>query len=151
MNISTNQKPALLSPPTSIINSFSDGGNKSIWASINTHGKQYLSGALTADIYKSVFSATGKGLINYAAVASIDATSRSLGLKIIIDGNPTPAFEAISSAVNSANGGFPAIGLNYGGEVHPQPVPYEKSIEIQVSSTITETDKVALYLNHEIR
>ena len=144
----------LTSPPKTIINKWSAGGVAKINLSCYTNWlpkiKSDLSGALVADTYKEIISVTGAGVLEMAAVATEDATSRSIGIKVILDG--VTAFDA-SSAVEAASSDFGMVAV--GGIVSPssfsllpQDYPFYTSLSIQVKSSLSETDKVRLFNQH---
>jgi len=132
--------------PTSIVNYCSDGG---VFVDmIDTNTKVFLSGVLTADTYKSILSIpSGRGVIFRAGVKTNDSTSRTVGLKIVLDG--TTVFDAISSVTAQISSGLVGIGdvVNAG----PQPpVPFNTSLDIQIKSSLTETDKISLVIMYAI-
>lgn len=106
-----------------------------------------LSGALTADTYKSLESYSGKGFFTFAGVRSADATARTISIKVILDG---VAFEA-SSSVTNTDLGVILIGGEMGANSQaatPEIIAFNSSFDIQVKSTITETDKVEAIIKY---
>lgn len=137
--------------PTSIINECSDGGISIASLNVNTSMKQILSGALTASIYKSLLEiSSGRGVLYRVHAYAIDATSRTVGLKIILDG--TTVFDAVSGTITTAGHGVVGIGM-HGGASHAcgmQPTPFTTSLDIQIKSSLEETDKVAISVLYSV-
>jgi len=131
-------------PPKSIINGFSAGGTLCTNNISGWYLKTILSGALTAATYKEVLAIVGSGVIDLAAVYAVDATSRTLGLKVEIDG--VTIFDAVSSACTATGGNIQAIGVmtEVAVNVALQPKTFNSSLSISVKSSLTETDKVGL-------
>jgi hypothetical protein len=134
----------LNAPPKVIVNWFSDGG-----AAPTNHGgggvqtKKTLSGALTANTYKEILAVSGPGVIEVACVYCVDTTSRTMGIKIIVDG--ITAFDAVCTAVTNVLYGIVAIGYSpTAGEIHPAPMAFNSSLSILIKSSISETDKIGL-------
>jgi len=102
-----------------------------------------LSGALTADTYKTMVSVTGAGVLNFASVQTVDATSRNIYCRITIDGTvvatrsslttitATAQVVAVGGYMNSANG---VVALDA--------IPFNTSLLIEIKSSLTETDKL---------
>lgn len=133
-------------PPTSVVNqSTADGYIKTLYFAIS-NVKKVLSGALTAATYKEILAVSGRGILDFVAVGTTDATARTVGLKITIDG--TDIFDAVSGSL-SANG-LGVVGVGYvlepnNGYPGIQPCPFSSSLSIQIKSSLTETDKIAAY------
>ena len=149
----------LTSPPAVIVNHCSGGALLSAGPLVNLNtclrncvAKKILSGAVTADTYKELLAVTGAGVIDICAVVAIDTTSRTLGLKVTIDG--VDAFSAISAATTTAMDGLLAIGvLNIQdtltcGNVVPQPMVFNSSLSVSARSSLNETDKIAILVNY---
>jgi len=99
-----------------------------------------LSGALTANVYKELYSYTGAGRVGLLQVATTDTTSRTVGLKVVIDG--TTFYDEVSAATTTSSAGCPLIGSGGGYDTQP----FYKSISISVKSSLSETDKLKLGL-----
>ena len=150
----------LNAPPKVIVNGCSDGTLLSVSSGGTTPGgldsisaKKYLSGALTAGAYKELVSITGAGVINAAFVQPVmgDTTSRTIGLKITIDG--VDVFSAISAASTIASDGLVGIGLTSAGRIGfamitPEPKIFNLSLSISIRSSLTETDKLLLQIDY---
>lgn len=139
-------------PPVSIVNFFSAGG-VSFVAGNYTSNKSILSGALTANVLKSVFSLSGSGQVDTAYVVSNDTTGRLIRLQITIDG--TIVFDATSSAVSATNSGIMGIGhISYYAVtqfiVEPSPVFFRNSFEVKVASTRGETSGILFLTSYQL-
>lgn len=100
------------------------------------------SGVLTAATYKDVITLTGRGVLNLAAVKANDATSRTVHIKLTIDG--TTVVEATGTTATT-HYGFVPVGFvsPAGAAVSLDQVPFETSCVVAIKSSITETDKLA--------
>lgn len=135
-----------LKSPTAILPSKTTAGDIIVGTNVNdVIGTNTLSGVLTADTYKEIVSISTSGFLRYCAIYTNDATSRTLGLKIVIDG--VDVFDFVSPAITSANEGFHAVGhmrgVNSSGAAFEY-IRFNASISIQIKSSISETDKVTL-------
>ena len=137
----------LNAPPKSIINAASSGGlgfAQSIAPTFDA--KKTLSGALTANTYKEIVSVSGPGVISMAAVFTVDATSRAMGIKVVIDG--ITIFDAASAAEAYANCLMVAIGYitrnDAAGFLASEKIPFNSSLSVSIKSSLAETDKIAL-------
>lgn len=111
------------------------------------HTKPTLSGALTANTYKSMVSVTGGGVLSLAAVTAVDTTSRDMAIRITLDG--VVINTATTTATTVADRGAVAVGhVVMSGStpmVLPQDLPFTTSCLIEIKSSLTETDKLTLY------
>lgn len=130
-------------PTTSIVNAYSSGGvspsSTNINASPATNGaKEVLSGALTANTLATVLSVSGGGVCNWLSAYSMDTTTRTVRVRVVADG--VAVFDATSNAVSLASRGIPVVGVfSNTGEIR-----FNSSLVVQVASSLTETDKVAI-------
>jgi len=112
-----------------------------------THAKATLSGALTANTYKSMVSVTGGGVLSLAAVTAVDTTSRDMAIRITLDG--VVINTATTTATTVADRGAVGVGhVVMSGStpmVLPQDLPFSTSCLIEIKSSLTETDKLTLY------
>lgn len=137
----------LNTPPTSIVNFWSTTGAAPSLALVPLE-KQTLSGALTAATYKELLAVTDSGAIDLCGVYAVDAISRTIGLKVIIDG--TTVFDAITSACTEINGSIYALGTTIADSVTSRtvvpstPVTFNSSLSISVKSSLSEIDKIGL-------
>jgi len=140
----------LNAPPKSIVNAFSSGGRSTTIT--NTVGagpaKYTLSGALTAGVYKELITSTGPGILKICGIASMDATARTISLKVILDG--ATVFDAPTDAIAAANTGLYAVGFitfYTAGAPFLEPETgyvYNSSMGWWVKSSLSETDKVVM-------
>ena len=135
-------------PPQTLVNGFSDG----LWLIPipRSPAKGIPSGALTAGTLKTVLSITGPGAVNYLAINKIDATSRTVRLKVTIDG--IAVFDVTSAANTTANNGLIAVGsvvdttwLQLG------EVTFNASLLVEIASSLSETDKLNIFTIYETR
>lgn len=147
--INFNPKP--IRTPKSIVNYFSAGSVNPIAvdnAVLGGCAKLVLSGALTATTYKEILAVTGPGVLQLAFVYDVDATDRTMGIKVVIDG--TTVFDAVSSSLANDYCGVIAVGqaVPLTTEVLPSPVQFMSSLSILIKSSISETDKIGLAYNY---
>lgn len=123
----------------------------------NSSNTRTLSGALTANTLKTMISASAKGTLFIMGVYGVDATSRALRLKITLDG--VVAYDSTSTAVaRGAGTGLLGVGTiatnstsaptNY---VMPVSVDFNTSVLIEISSSLTETDKLELVSHYVLK
>lgn len=141
-----------------IVNAWSSGGSvDAILLSSIKSAKVLSVGSVTAGVLKPVLSIGGSGVINIAAVSAVDATTRTLRLKITLDGNVI--FDATSS--NSTATGSGIIGIGYLSSastsvpgivpvVAPQRIEFDKSLKIECASSLTEAAPANLSVNYEV-
>ena len=128
-----------------ITNYFSAGGTFGNFdLTLLRNFKSILSGAVTAAVYKEVLSVTGAGVISLAMGYSIDATDRTIGLKIVIDG--VTVFDAVTTSFAAVGRNIQAIGLIGETSLSPvlEPMVFTSSLSISLKSSLSETDKIAL-------
>lgn len=136
-------------PPTSIggRNVTSRGAVGSA-ATLALIGEQILSGALTANTYKSILTLSVPGVLKLCSVWQTDATARQVGLKIVIDG--VTAFDLYAASSSSANTGINGVGsMRQGLLDSTDRVPFN-TLDVQVKSSLTETDKVAAMILYDL-
>jgi len=121
-----------------VINLWSGGGV----ASVNVHpltangAREVLSGALTANTLKTIVSVTNAGQIPYLSAFAKNTTSRTIRLVVICDG--VTVFDATTGAITVANTGLMASGTSSAA------IRFNASCVIQVASSLTETDNLAV-------
>ena len=133
--------------PKAIFNAFSSNGATPISLATNADDIVTLSGALTANTLKTVLSITGGGgVLRRLGMQTVDATARTLRMKITLDG--TVVFDATSASINSGSYGIAAIG-GFSGvsgySADADQVPFAASCLVEIASSLTETDKVKTY------
>ena len=138
----------LLRPPISIVNYYSSGG-ASITKAVGYGSKTILSGALTAGVLKELLNISGAGVLLFLSAAVMDTTSRQITLKLTIDG--TVVFNAQTEAITVAGRGPVAVGsvdAAANKDIAYESVPFNESLVVQVASTLSETDMVAIYVRY---
>ena len=118
-----------------------------ICAGINTvSGKYALSGALTSNTYKELFSvSSGGGVLHMAALGVVDTTNRTVGLKVLVDGNTVLDAAKLMAGIADAGYGvgvFSSTGLYAASSLVS--IPFKTSVSLQIKSSLSETDKVYL-------
>lgn len=113
--------------------------------------KAGLSGAMTADTLKTLLTITGPGRLDIAAIASADTTSRTMQMKITLDGvvvfNP-----GMTAATTTLTAGICAVGaINTAASTMPVSghVYFNTSCLVEFASSISETDKLNTYLRYQ--
>lgn len=147
-------------PVASIVNYFSGGGVSAALALNNGVGAKLvnaasiLSGALTANTLATVIDHTGAGVVRFLAAETTDGTSRTVRMKVTIDGNV--AFDATTNAITSAYSGLVAVGgahafsVDYNGWIHGYH-EYDTSLKVEIASSLTETNKIVTFVNRDTR
>ena len=133
-------------PVTSIVNKFSAGSGDGN-ANLGQRGmKVALSGALDAATYKEMLNVSGAGAISLCMTYAVDATSRTLGLKIVIDG--VTVYDCITAACTMANGANVGIGGVVTADnpevIMGQPVYFLSSLVVSIKWSLAETNKIGL-------
>jgi hypothetical protein len=129
---------------TSINNAFSVAGFTAISTGItNTVAVSTLSGALTAATLKTMISLTGSGRFTWFSIKTIDATARTMRVKITVDGNSV--YDYTSASISAANIGVFLAGFNSGVSAILPDIVYTTSLKIEIASSLTETDKFTTY------
>ena len=141
-----------IKPVTSIVN----GGSATVANANNAisaaNCSVTLSGPTTAGTLKTAYSATGAGRVNFLAASCLDATSRTIRIKVTINGSYV-AYDKTSSAISASGSGVVAIGsaVTGGSSVCLQPIDYTSGVLIEFASSLTETDKLSIGINAEVR
>jgi hypothetical protein len=125
----------------SVVNLWSAGGasSTSVGAGSANGAREVLSGALTANTLKTLVSISTGGQISYLSAYSANATSRTIRLVVICDG--VTVFDATSNAIAASGTGMRAAGS---GTAPTGVIRFNASCVIQVASSLTETDSVAV-------
>lgn len=132
-----------LAAPTSI-----GGSSLTTTLYLPAFGTKVLSGALTGGAYTELVSLSVPGWLRFAAIATNDATSRTMGLKIVIDG--TDVYDVVSSTISTNEVGFAGVGNNINSPtagasgVTFESFRFNSSLSLQVKSSLSETDKILL-------
>ncbi|RTL37165.1 MAG: hypothetical protein EKK53_21585 [Burkholderiales bacterium] len=137
-------------PTTSIINSHSSGGTSTVSmnAASMASARAIGSGLMNSGVLSTLLNVTsGAGRVPLLAIGTVDATSRTIRLRVTVDG--TVVFDATSSAIAAnGNGIFAAGAFASAGVFAPsEPIVFQKSFKVEaayVSANPTETDKLQL-------
>lgn len=142
----------LTQTPKVLINNFSTTN----WTPItcNTTTAQYfgfkstLSGAMTANTLTTVLSVTGGGVLNILGAIANDTTSRTIRMKLTLDG--VVVFDSTSSAITTAAMGGFCVGQGEQATVTAfyDAIPFTSSCLFEVASSLTETDKLTFYTRY---
>lgn len=105
-------------------------------------GKDVVSGALTANTLATLLNVSGSGTLNLVAARTVDATSRTMRMRVTLDG--TVAFDSTSTAMTATGKGMLAVGVM--AQATPFPisldnVTFTTSCLVEWASSITETGK----------
>jgi hypothetical protein len=112
-----------------------------------------LAGALTANTWKAIVNVTGPGYVNFAAAIVMAAASQTLGVRVTLDGvvvgnRSVPNMAAngravvLIGAVDSSNTSTTAVTM--------QSLRFNKSLLIELQSSLTETDSMAIIHNYTL-
>lgn len=134
----------------SIVNFYSGGGSSfsvaSLAASVNTNSLEILSGALTANTLKTLLTINGPGQMPLLIAYTKDAVSRTVRCRVTVDS--VVVFDATNGPYVTTSNGMVVVGSAGGINVPPSyssiPMRWNSSCVIQVASSLTETDKVAI-------
>lgn len=142
---------ALGLPPATIINAFSTGGwaGFPVTAGAMRFAKASLSGAMTANTLKTALSVSGSGVLFFAGVSTVDTTSRTMRMVLTLDGQATPCFDSTSASIVTANMLGTCVGYADTNNAYTpifQEIPFNTSCLFQIASSLTETDKMNIYL-----
>lgn len=146
-------RPSSIRPPKNFYNSFNVAGVTGqvigTPANFSTFGvRSSLSGAMTANTLKTVISVTGSGMVNNLAFSSVDATARTLRVKITVDGQV--AWDATTASMSTADrgiivcGGYPVTPFQSGDYF-----VFSTSLVVELASSLTETDKFNVYAKYQ--
>jgi hypothetical protein len=136
----------------SIVNPDSSGGTQQrLWIIQFPYiCKSYSSSSVAANALQTMLDISGSGgCLNFVAAVPTDATSRTIRIKITIDGRVI--FDATSSAITSIEYGIVAIGAQYfNGWLMFQPVVFRSSAKVEIaSSVLNDSTKITTYINYE--
>ena len=116
------------------------------------NSRSALSGALTAAVAKTMLNLSGaSGLISLCALKSVDATARTITLKVTCDGVVVYNAAIATGVVNYGHyacgvGGTYAVGNSV---TSPSlPIKFQSTLIVEITSSLTETDKLTLYYDY---
>ena len=136
----------------SIVNKWSAG---SVALSANQHSvpncKSYASSSVAVNALQTMLSiSSGRGVLNFVSAYVGSATSRTVRIKVTIDG--TVIFDATSAATTTTNDGMVAIG-SYGIATLVatfQPVEFKSSCLVEIaSSVLNDAAYITTLINYE--
>lgn len=108
-------------------------------------GTNLNAGTPGADTYEELVSLSTAGWLLLCGVYTVDATSRTISVKVVLDG--VTVFDFTSSAIVSTGNGFFAVGhvVGVGDEsVAFGKVRFNSSLSISIKQSLAETAKIAL-------
>ena len=140
------------------------GGNKEVTSLVNRTGalrsninflasflnvSEILSGSLTAGTLSTIYTHTGSGVLNLLAVKSNNSTARNIRVKITMDGNVI--YDITSGVISTLNSGLVPVGVflynsTTADNIVFEPLVYNESLLVEVSSSLTEVDKISAYI-----
>lgn len=133
-------------PTKSVVNAFSSGGASVAGlaaSSVTNMAKETLSGALTANTLKTLLTVSTPGQSGYLVAYAKDTTSRTIRLRVTVDG--AVVFDATSNAITVVGTGLAVVASGAATAVgSSEPIRWNSSLVVEVASSITETDKVAM-------
>lgn len=106
-------------------------------------------GAMTANTYKTAISLTGAGDVAFFAVKTNDTTSRSISVRVTLDGVDVREIGPVAVATIAGLALVP-IGAIAGAVPVMRPVPYTSSCLIEIKSSLSETDKLAYASDYRV-
>ena len=110
-------------------------------------GPVIFSGALTAGVLKSLVASSSPGFVKLVTLWVTDATSRDIRLQIELDG--LVVYDS-SVPVIGANRGITAVGSVSNSAVFTfERIPYN-TIDVSISSSLTENSKLAAMIIYEV-
>ena len=113
-----------------------------------------VTGALTSNTLSTVLSLSGKGVLSFAACASVDATSRTHRIKITLDS--VVIYDATTAATTSvADYLIPVGSVNNHATLSPgvifEPIVFNSSLLIEYASSVSETGKTYIATRYAAR
>jgi hypothetical protein len=134
-----------------VINQYAVAGFAGTFVEV-TGARSLLSGALTANTLKSILTVTGAGQISGLGIAVENATSRTIRLRLVVDG--VAAFDFTSAAIaTTSNGCLIGSGRNSvsGEPVAAPPIVFLQSLDVQIASSLSESDSITTqYILHGV-
>ena len=106
------------------------------------------SGATTAGAYKSLVSVAGSGVLSVLLMQSLTTGPRDMFIKVTIDGVVVLERQKNAASthhiVNAVGGLHSTSGTNAVSFFSTDYVPFSKSLDISVKSSLSETDQIAI-------
>jgi len=127
-------------PARSITSVFSTSGYAGV-PLFSSMARSLASGALTANTLKTIFSATGGGVIHTLFAITTNGTSRTIRMRLTLDG--VVVFDSTSAAIATGARGGSITGGVAGSEAFPAvPLTFNSSATFEIASSLTETDTI---------
>lgn len=145
-------------PPTSYVGSGNELAIYQYYYAFTIGGtSRALSGAMTGNALKTLLSVTGAGALNFVGIFANDATSRTMRVKVTIDG-VVVVDPGMSPSINVAGLGIVPVGAlagYYDGTYNrasaiPAKLSFNTSLLVQYASSLSETDKIYTFVAHEV-
>lgn len=139
---------ASLPSTTEIINFHSAGSTSTtnLNASASNNAREVLSGTLTANTPATLIDLTGRGEVSWLSAYALNSTARTIRMIVTVDG--IEVFDATSASVSGTNSGIAAVGAGSSTNVNQANVlRYNSSLRVEVASSLSETDLVAIAYN----
>jgi hypothetical protein len=133
---------------TAIVNAVSTAGYTASTIDADPMAVASLSGALTANTLKTMLDITTTGgRMPFLAIASTDATARTLRIVLTVDG--VPVYDVTSASFSANNTGACLAGKarnETSGRYNFSPdIVWTTSIKVEIASSLTETNKFTAY------
>lgn len=107
---------------------------------------EMLSGALTANVLSTPVDVTGSGIIKFLSLHVKDTTSRTIRLKVTIDG--IVVYDITTAAITTSFNGINPIGaFSYAGgswALQFDSLIFNNNYKVEIASSLTETDKLSV-------
>ena len=146
--------PKYSAPTKAIVNAFSASGWASVAINDDSSAKVIASGSLTAATLATVLSVTGAGEMNYLTMKCLDATIRTMRIQVICDG--VAVFDSTSASANHSSvsvvviGAMVDISVPYPFSESGDGIRWNTSMQVNVASSLTETDKFNIYTKYRL-
>lgn len=111
--------------------------------------KSTLCGSLVSGVEKNIFSISGKGTVQYLAIHMTAGATRTLTIRLNIDGVDVFLFTSGAGAWVSGSGNYiNLVGLSAQtstSNIVVFPIYFNTSLDLYVTSTVTDTDAITTY------
>ena len=136
-----------------IINRYSSGGYvPDANLSVAPNAKTYASSSVAANELQTMLRITGRGVLNFVSAYTGNTTSRTVRIKVTIDG--VVIFDATSAAVTSVSYGMVAVGSYPSNSVPAltfQPIRFYGSCVVEIaSSVLNDSTYITTAINYEV-
>ena len=111
--------------------------------------KNTLCGSLVSGVEKNIFSISGKGIVQYLAIHMITGATRTLTIRLNIDGVDVFLFTSGAGAwVNGSDNYINLVGVSAQtstGNIIVFPIYFNTSLNVYVTSTVTDTNAITTH------